>query len=313
MKVIFVQGATATGKTQLAINLALELGGPAKCSIISCDSIQVYKHLEIGTAKPSEEQLAQIPHHLISIVDYPAEYTAGEFRRDALEILEKLKLEKKEYVFVVGGTGFYFQALEKGMHDFPPTPIEVREAVEQDLQTKGLNYLYAELQQQDPAYAAKINANDNYRVTKAVEILRSQGKPSEIRAQFKADDFPYDLLKIALDADRELLLPYIEKRTDAMFDNGLVDECKKWIYAGYSEWAPMLSVGYVETQDFIHKKTNFETCRNDIITHTWQLAKRQRTWFKRDNATHFFRAHQFSFDKVLNLVGNPDVYKKSVK
>ncbi len=288
LKVIFIQGPTASGKTQLAIDLALALGGKEHCKIINCDSVQVYKQVQIGTAKPNQEQLNCIDHLLLDFVDYPLEYTAGQFRKDALKLLQEFAEQEIRYCFVVGGTGFYFQALEKGMFDFPPTDETAQKSVYQDLQTKGLEFLFHELQFADPSYASNISANDKYRICKAVEILRCHGKPSELRANFKEEKFPYPLLKINLDTDREFLWPIIQKRTQLMLDQGLVKECQELASRGVKCWAPLRSVGYDEVYSYLNQKISFQEMQDLINIHTWQLAKRQKTWFKRDKSVFTF-------------------------
>lgn len=285
IKVIFVQGPTASGKTSFAIEMAERFGG----EIISCDSIQVYKEVEIGTAKPNSKELSRVKHHMVSIINAPEKMTAGDFRVEALKIIEDRSKEGIKIFWVAGGTGFYFQALEKGMFDAGKVDEEISIKVRTDLEKLGNEVLYSELEIADPEYAKKIAVNDSYRICRAIELIRSgKAKPSEMQSNFKADNFPFPLFKICLTVDREYLRSRVELRTQQMLDSGLIEEVKSLIARGLEEWAPMQSVGYKESQAFLAGEiASLDELKQQIINKTMQLAKRQRTWFQRDKDNYF--------------------------
>lgn len=284
--VIFVVGATATGKSEWALKLAQQFDGV----IVNCDSVQVYKKLDIGSAKPSKEEQALVPHYLLDYVSAPEEMTAGVYSRDFYEMLKGIPEEKP--VFVVGGTGFYFMAIEKGMYPVIPVPLEMQKQIEQELQTEaGAVRLHAEMMAVDPEYGAKIHLSDRYRIGRAIELIRSQGKSvTQIQREFEAQraPFPYPLLKIGPHWDREVLRERIRGRVQKMMQAGLVTEVQGLLDEGLASWAPMSSVGYKETLDFLKGTLSEEQLFEEIVKNTHQLAKRQRTWFQRDREIQWF-------------------------
>jgi tRNA dimethylallyltransferase len=296
-QIIFIVGPTASGKTQFAIEAAERFGG----EIISCDSIQVYQGLEIGSAKPSSEDLARVPHHLISHVGIGSNYTAGDFVRDFHEILKRRP--DCPLFYVVGGTGFYFMALEKGMHDLPPVDEAVRAKVAAKLEEDGLEKLFAYLEEEDPEYAAAISPNDNYRVIRAVENIYMGKLPSDLRRNFAAKTFPYPLLKLGMLVDRTTLRERVKNRVHAMLASGLISEVKKLLAVVKPEWAPMHSVGYKEAQQFLNDELTEEELPLMIETKTMQLAKRQMTWFRRDKDIFWFSFEEKSaaFEKIADF------------
>lgn len=297
--VIFVVGATATGKSDWALRMAQKFSGV----IFNCDSVQVYKYLEIGTAKPSREERELVPHHLLDYVEPPDEMTAGQYCRDFFE--EILKIPEEVPVFVVGGTGFYFQALEKGMYPVAQIPPEVQDAVEKSLETpEGCEALYQELLTRDPVAGRKIHPADHYRIGRAIELMRSHNKSlTEIRREFseRQSQFPYPLLKIGLSWDREQLRGRIAERAQKMLDAGLVAEVQGLISNGLEGWGPMASVGYAETIEFLEEERSPEWLAEEIAKNTHQLAKRQKTWFQRDKEIRWFDGAS-EYDRALSLV-----------
>lgn len=284
--VIFVVGATATGKSEWALKLAQEFGGV----IVNCDSIQVYKKLDIGAAKPTKDEQALVRHYLLDYVNPPQEMTAGQYCRDFYECMEQIP--ENTPVFVVGGTGFYFMAIEKGMYPVLPVPSEIQKAVEEELKTaEGAEKLHNELLEKDPEYGAKIHLSDHYRIGRAIELIRSQGKSvTQIQNEFaeSRSEFPFPLLKIGPSWDREVLKDRIALRTKKMLEQGLVQEVQSLLDEGLESWAPMSSVGYKETIAFLKNELNSEQLFEEISKNTRQLAKRQRTWFQRDKDIHWF-------------------------
>ena len=192
MKVCFLYGPTASGKTELAIQMVEKFGG----EIINCDSIAVYQHVNIGTAKPDASELERAKHHLVSFVDHPKQYTAADFMRDATGILEDCESRKVPLVVIVGGTGFYFQALELGLPEAISVDAELSEKVKKEGESS-LEKLFDELKSGDPEYAKKIHFNDQYRITRAVELLRSGHLPSEAFVK-RSSQFKYPLFKVFL-------------------------------------------------------------------------------------------------------------------
>lgn len=284
--VIFVVGSTASGKSDWALRLAQEFGGV----IVNCDSVQVYQKLDIGSAKPSKQEQALVPHYLLDYVPPGEEMTAGIYTRDFYACMEKVPAGVP--VFVVGGTGFYFMAIEKGMYPVLPVPEEIKAKVAEDLEsTDGAQRLHQELLEKDPEYGAKIHLSDHYRIGRAIELIRSQGKSvTQIQSEFAQaqQQFPFPLLKIGPAWDRELLKERIHLRTQKMLASGLIEEVRSLLDEGLESWAPMNSVGYKETIAFLKNEMTESELVELIAQNTRQLAKRQRTWFQRDKEIHWF-------------------------
>lgn len=292
MKVVFVYGPTCSGKTDLGIRLSESFGG----DVISCDSVQVYKRVEIGTAKPNSEERARAKHHLVDFVDFPGKYTAADFREDALKILKTREEAGDQLCYVVGGTGFYFQALEKGMSEAPKVTEELAEEIRLQAQND-LSILWKELEEKDPEYSKKISANDSYRICRAIEVVRSGILPSEAFGE-RPSDFPYPLLKLYLKPNRGDLLKRMEKRTAKMLEAGLVDEVKRLRSEGLSDWAPMSSVGYKEVGECLDGEISDEELAYWVTTRSMQLAKRQKTWFSRDKDALVFDHPVEDWEKI---------------
>jgi tRNA dimethylallyltransferase len=282
---VLIVGPTASGKSALALDLALKF----KAGILNCDSLQTYKRLDIGTAKPTPEERNQAPHFLFDVLAPGEVLTAGDFRRLAMEVLEREL--PKQMIFGVGGSGFYIQALEKGMFDVPKPKVEVERVVREEIEEKGKEWAYNELKKLDPEYAEDINPNDTYRIGRALIIIRDSGKKvSELRRQFARTRFPFPLLKLGLAPEKEELLPRIEARTAAMLKAGFLDEVKALMQAGWADWAPLQSVGYRECRLVLDGELAPEKLGVTIVEKTMQLAKKQKTWFKRDSEIHWLDA-----------------------
>lgn len=294
--VVFIVGPTATGKSELALEAAKALGG----EIINTDSIQVYAGLEIGSAKPPADYFTQVPHHLFSFVAEGKTCTAGDFRKAALEVIESKKTRAKNLFFAVGGSGFYVQALEKGMYPVPEIPASVKTQIEVDLRENGLPSLYQELRSLDPKYASEISENDTYRIMRALEINRHlqtsgahEGETtwSGIRRVFESKQIqtrPFDVLKIGVMRPRDEIRKSVESRTRKMLASGLIDEVKQLQSKGLSKWAPLLSVGYREVQMHLEGEMSANDLPQAITTSTMQLVKRQTTWFRKDSSIKWF-------------------------
>jgi tRNA dimethylallyltransferase len=299
-KVIFVVGATASGKSDWALRLAEEFHGV----IINCDSVQVYQHLEIGAAKATKEERARVPHYLIDYVAPPNEMTAGVYGRDFNECLKSLPDDKP--IFVVGGTGFYFMAIEKGMYPVIPVPHEIQKQILAEMaEAGGPERLYQEMMEADPVYGAKIARADHYRIGRALELIRSQKKSvTQIQADFEAsrEKFPHDLLKIGPEWDRDAIRERIRQRTAKMIELGLIEEVQGLIEKGLDlSWAPLASVGYKETLQFVRGEITKEQLQDEITINTQQLAKKQKTWFQKDREINWFPG-DLGFDQARALV-----------
>lgn len=284
-KLIFILGPTASGKSNLAIEWAKKYQGV----IFNCDSIQVFQELNIGSAKPNNDELKIVPHFLYDFLPPGSVLTAGEYLRYFSQAL--VTIDQNTPVFVVGGTGFYFQALEHGMYDVQPTPPDLKKKVLEEINTEGgAGRLYQELQAFDPEYAAKINHQDHYRIARAIEIIRHEGKKvSEVMSASKKDlmDFDFEILKIGVRPTKEKLRENIRLRMIKMLDQGLIQETKTLVDAGFSNWSPLKSVGYKEVQIYLNENKSLDWLKEWIEIGTWQLAKKQMTWFKRDQKIHW--------------------------
>jgi tRNA dimethylallyltransferase len=276
---VIINSPTATGKTELAINLALEFDG----EIISADSLQVYRYLDIGTAKPSREQRNKVKHHMIDVVDPDEEFNAAIFAEQARIIIADLTSQSK-IVFIVGGTGLYIRALLGGIIETPAVDENIRNYYRQLLDNRGKAYLYDLLQQRDAAAAAQINPNDSVRVIRALEVLEQTGE--SISAKQKRHSFadcPYKTYKIGIKVDRKELKKKIEMRTEKMVANGLLDEVKSILGRGYpDDLKPLQSLAYKQVIGFLRKEYSWGNALDLIKRDTWHYAKRQLTWFAAD-------------------------------
>lgn len=281
LKFVFVVGPTASGKSQWALEQAEKFQG----SIVNIDSVQFYQGLEVGSAAPTAFDLKQVPHYLYSYVHAPNEMTAGNYLRDFYNLMESKKI--KGPVFIVGGTGFYVQALEKGMYDLEPADLNLREAIETELSEKGAFSLFNELSLKDPKH--QIHINDHYRLVRAIEILRATGEtPTLLKErtlnQQNKNSFPYPFIKIGFALEKEIVLPKVKARTEYMLKNGIIEETKRAIDQGFQNWAPLTSVGFKEVSVFLKHNSSEKELLENIVTSTMQLIKKQKTWFKRDSA-----------------------------
>ena len=285
LPLVIINSPTATGKTDLAVYLALECGG----EIISADSMQVYRYLDIGTAKPTMEQRRGIRHHLIDVVNPDGEFNAALFAARARAVIEELVHQGKP-VFVVGGTGLYIRALLKGIIDTPDVDASIRNHYRSLRETHGKIYLYDLLRQKDSAAAAQINPNDSIRVIRALEVLEQTGESITVKQKkhsFSEDR--YTTCKIGLRVERGELKERIEKRTDAMIRAGLLDEVKGVLARGYRENLKSLqSLGYKQIIGFLNWQYDWRHCVNFIKRDTWQYARRQMTWFSADKEINWF-------------------------
>lgn len=283
-RLLAIAGPTASGKTKISI----EIASVCNSEIISSDSLLVYKHLDIGTAKPTKEERKAIKHHLIDIVEPWDAYTISDFRRDAMTAIEEVTSRKKGFL-VTGGTGFYLNALINSTFDAPESDKNIRKSLEDRIKngTK-LSTLYSELESIDPETAKRVHTNDGYRIVRALEVFLSTGKTmSFFRTQHQAESKTiFDPLIIVLNPEKEELRRNIEIRTKKMFKDGLVDELKELFKTGCTpELKPLKSIGYKQATGYLLGKITKEEAMQSVISETVALAKRQITWFKKQPFT----------------------------
>ncbi len=308
MKVVIISGPTATGKTNMAIELARNFGG----EVVNFDSLLLYKEITIGTAKPTEEERKKIPHHMVDVTSISQPMNASDYEKAAYPVVEKL-LKDKKIVYLTGGSGFYLQALLKGMYESPTTPEEILKQSETLYETDGIRPFRDILRQHDPASFERYHENDHYRIRRAVEHwwanhtrLSEQRNKKEIsNTTLPGNNVRgWEILNLYLDIPKEEHLRIIEKRTDRMLETGLIEEVKSLLDQGFTGLEkPLQSIGYKEALDFIFGvyKSKAE-CRERIVISTRQLAKSQRTWFNRDDTKLTF--HPLNDEKkIVETVG----------
>ncbi len=272
-----IAGPTASGKSGLALDLAQKTNG----FILNADSVQMYKYLDIGSAKASRQERKSVPHFLLDVLEPSADFTAGDFRRHTLEILKN----EKGPAFVVGGSGFYLQALEKGLFQAPKGKPETREKWEHFLSEKGEVALREELLKQDPEWGEKLNVRDHYRVVRALVIIEESGrKVSDMWREFQdtAPVFPYPLLKVALKIPRDILRERVRQRTEKMLEAGWLEEVRTLLEMGFGSTPALKTVGYRECVSHLEQQTSRDELVEQVVISTMQLAKKQMTWLRKD-------------------------------
>ncbi len=277
--VVSLMGPTAAGKTEAALALARALGG----EVVSVDSAQVYRGMDVGTAKPSPEVRAEVPHHLIDILEPEESYSAARFRREALEAVAAVAARGRLPV-LAGGTMLYFRALEQGLAPLPGADAEVRAAIAAEAAERGWAALHAELARVDPEAAARIHPNDPQRIQRALEVWRLTGRPlSAWLAEARAAPPPFRAVRVVLaPADRAELHRRIAARLEAMFDAGFVEEVARLrARPGLTRAHPsMRAVGYRQVWDHLEGRWDAAEMRARALYATRQLAKRQLTWLR---------------------------------
>jgi tRNA dimethylallyltransferase len=278
-----IAGPTASGKTALAVELALRHGG----EIVGADSQQVYREFDIGTAKPSAEERAAVPHHLVSVVEPLEPFSAAEYQRRADEAIADIAARGRR-VFVVGGTGMYLRILLHGLVEAPGAAPELRAELEALAAAEGREAVHRQLAQVDPETAAKLPPQDLVRVIRALEIHRQTGRPaSEFRREHAFAPSRYPFRMYVLSPPREALYEAIERRTTALFERGLVEEVRGLLARGYAEAAPMRSVGYAQAKAVVEGQLSLERARELVAQETRRYAKRQLTWFRKEPGALF--------------------------
>lgn len=278
---ICVVGPTAIGKTRMAIDLARYF----KTEVISADSRQFFKEMRIGTAVPRREELAAVPHHFIQQLSVNQEYSVGDFERDALQLLKEL-FKKHSVVVMAGGSGLYVDAVTKGLDKFPEVKEGIREALNERLEKEGIESLQQALKEADPDYYKEVDLQNPQRLIRALEVIQSSGKPFSSFRNQKAKERFFDTVKVGLTADREIIYDRINKRVDIMMQEGLLHEVKGLL--DYKAFNALQTVGYRELIAHLETDTTLEQAIAAIKQNTRRFAKRQLTWFKKDNQIHWF-------------------------
>ena len=294
---IVVVGPTAIGKTNLAIEVALKL----KTEIISADSRQFYKEMSIGTAKPSYDDLQNVEHHFINNISVNEEYNVGKYEVEALAKIKELH-QKNDHIVMVGGSGLFIKAVCEGLDEMPEINMELRKELNQRLELDGLTSLLGELEQRDPEYFSKVDKSNPQRIIRALEVCLTTNQPySSFRVNSPVER-NFQIIKIGLNINRASLYERINLRVDQMIVGGLLDEVKS--LASFQHLNALQTVGYTELFDFINDKCSLETAIELIKRNTRRYAKRQLTWFNKDEGIVWF-----SPDAVNNIM---DHIKKSI-
>jgi tRNA dimethylallyltransferase len=285
-KLLVILGPTAAGKSELGIEIARRTGG----EIVNADSLQVYRYLDIGTAKPSRDQRERIPHHLIDIVGPDEEFNAGIYRGAASRIVETLHRNSSKIV-VVGGTYLYVRVLLYGIIVGIPTDKKIRDNIRSLKSTLGVHYLYEKLKLLDPEAAYRIHRNDHVRIERALEVYELTGERiSDLQEKHGFKDNDYTVMKIGLSEDRKVLKNKIDERVDNMIEEGLVDEVKKLRGMGFGrDLKPMQSIGYKQVNQYLDGEVSLDSAIALIKRDTKRLAKRQMTWLRADKEIRWYR------------------------
>ena len=276
-RLVIILGPTAVGKTEFSVRKALEYGSP----IISCDSRQIYKEMTIGTAVPDKEQLDAVKHYFIQTIPVTKPYTAGDYERDALKLIGDLFEQGHETLVMTGGSMFYIDAVCDGLDDLPDGDPELRKALWERVDSEGLESLVEELAARDPITYSRIDKRNSQRVVRALEVCLVSGRPlSSFKSGGKKRDF--EIEKIGLERPREKLYARIDRRVLKMMDEGLVEEVRSLL--PYRDCQALQTVGYKEIFDYLDNRVPLDEAVRLIQRNTRHYAKKQMTWWRRDQA-----------------------------
>lgn len=294
---IVIAGPTAVGKTQMAVQLAQQL----KTEIVSADSRQFFKQLNIGTAKPSQSDLNLVPHHFIDCIEPNEKISAGAFEKMAIQKIENL-FKTNQYVILTGGSGLYIDAVCNGIDEFPEIEPTIKKQVEGILKNNGILGLQALIKQQDPAYFSEVDLNNKARLMRAAEVILQSGKTYTSFKNRTPKPRPFKIIKICLNLPRPILYERINQRTDEMMAQGWLKEAKN-LYP-LKSLQSLNTVGYKELFMHFEGKFTLNEAIEKIKQHTRNYAKRQITYFKRDTQYHFIDASSTKncLQKILELI-----------
>jgi tRNA dimethylallyltransferase len=287
-KVAVLVGPTAVGKTAVALELARRL----KTEIVNADSLQLYRELDIGTAKPTREERALVPHHLVDVADPPDPYDADRYSREARAVLAQLH-RRGLPPLVVGGTGLYIKALLYGLFREGAPQGSIRRRLREELAAQGLPPLYERLARLDPDCAARLNPHDTYRILRALEVIQATGRPlTALFAAHRFRDCPYRVLKLGLSLPREELKGRIEARVEAMLAQGWLKEVQGLLSRYPPDLKPFKALGYRHLMAYLRGRWSWEETLELLKRDTRRYAKRQLTWFKADREIRWFEPSQ---------------------
>ena len=293
---IIIAGPTAIGKTTLAISLAKHF----KTEIISADSRQFYREMNIGTAKPSAVELKEVKHHLINSHSVLDQFNAGDFEKESIELINKLFLDYDQ-VIMAGGSGLFINAVSHGFDQLPIATDEIRTYLNTILDEKGIKFLQDRLKKIDPVYYKEVDIFNPQRIIRALEVFESSGKTfSSLRTNIKKQR-PFNIVKIGLNTDRNILYERINLRVDQMIKDGLIEEVEG--LKSYRHLNPLNTVGYSEIFNYIDGKSTREEAIEKIKQNTRRFAKRQITWFNKSEDIKWFKPDEFdSIIQHLNSI-----------
>lgn len=297
-QLIFILGPTAVGKTEIAIRLAQHISA----EIVSLDSRQLYRQMNIGTAKPTSAQREAIPHHMIDCADIDQHFSVADYQQLGDAALADIR-ERHRSALVVGGAGLYFRALVDGLFPGPSADFKTRERLQRDAAENGTPTLHERLFQCDPSSAVRIHPNNRVRIIRALEVYELTGKPiSELQVQWKNAESRYEFRAFGLDMPRVTLNNRIDARADRMMEVGLVEEVKGILNAGYPpDCTALRSFGYKEVIDYLDGQLTLSEAVALLKQNTRQFAKRQLTWFRRDSRIEWIDRSLFaSDDDIVN-------------
>lgn len=292
-KLIFLVGPTAIGKTELSLSLAEKFG----CEIVSMDSMQVYKYMDIGTAKPTNEERRRVAHHLVDYVDPADIYNVSRFVEDSESCIKMLQ-SRKSLPLIVGGTGLYMKGLLNGIFEMEPVPKDIRDRVHHMQTEKGSEYIFEQLEKYDPVTANRLHPNDRQRVSRALEIYYTTGIPWSNHLEKQATEKEkhknrFNFLKIGLYRERDELYERVNRRVGVMAEAGLLEEVEGLLAMGYSpKLNSMRSLGYKHMVNFINSVWTWEEALQFLARDTRHYAKRQLTWFGNDQDINWFNPNQ---------------------
>ena len=292
---IVIAGPTAIGKTELAIKIAKHF----QTEIISADSRQFYREMEIGTAKPSSEELAAVKHHFINSLSIKDDFSVGDFEEQGLETLEGI-FKNHGFAVLVGGSGLFIKAITEGFDILPKADVELRAELNLLFENEGIRPLQDKLKLLDPGYYKEVDLNNPQRMIRALEVSISSGKPfSSFRSKHHANR-PFKTIKIGLNIDREQLYNRINLRVDQMIKAGLIEEVSSLL--PYRNLNALNTVGYSEIFDAFDKKISFDQAIENIKQNTRRFAKRQLTWFRKDSGINWFAPQEF--EQIVNFISS---------
>ena len=293
--VIVIAGPTASGKTSLSIGIAKKIGG----EIVSADSMQIYKDMDIATAKPTAEEMQGIPHHLISIVESDESFSVAAYKEKAVEAIADIFCRGRIPV-VVGGTGLYIDTLVNNTTFFDFDKSDQREKLQMRLQNEGIEKLFDELKSVDPETAKRLHINDTKRILRALEVYYSTGKTISLQAELSHEnESQYNWLIIGLTAEnRDVLYDRINRRVGIMLDDGLIEEAKAFFSSEKSSTAKQ-AIGYKELKGFFDGSISLEEATENLKRETRRYAKRQLTWFRRNKNINWINIDNKTSEEVL--------------